>query len=363
VLSRITRPTRGSAVIRGRVGSLLEVGTGFHPELTGRENVFMNGAMLGMRKAEIAAKFDEIVAFAEVSKFIDTPVKRYSSGMYVRLAFSVAAHLEPEILLVDEVLAVGDAAFQRRCLGKMQDVTGEGRTVLFVSHNTAAIQQLTSECLLLDQGRLVEQGPTDSVLNTYLNRATTDLRDVDVSRHQRHDSALGEMARLSRVRLIGDRAGSYSVNDDLRFEITVDVHQLVDAGRFSYTVHRYDGSPVGSAFGEEFDAPLPGQHRFGLAIVDPRLAPGRYYLALGFGKGTHETGFFDYDGVTETAHFEIVGDDAGGSTPPWPTTWGPMRMSRPVVTWVDGQQAAKGVPGSRPRDVVRSEPGPKLGRR
>src|SRR5581483_2200249 len=155
ILSRITEPTSGQAEIRGRVGSLLEVGTGFHPELTGRENIYMNGAILGMRKAEIARKFDEIVAFADIGAFLDTPVKRYSSGMQVRLAFAVAAHLEPEILLVDEVLAVGDAEFQEKCLGKMRDVTREGRTVVFVSHNLAAVRALCSRALVLEQGRLV----------------------------------------------------------------------------------------------------------------------------------------------------------------------------------------------------------------
>jgi len=154
ILSRITRPTEGRVGMRGRVGSLLEVGTGFHPELTGRENIYLNGAMLGMRRAEIVRKFDEIVAFAEVERFIDTPVKHYSSGMYMRLAFAVAAHLEPEILVVDEVLAVGDAAFQKKCLGKMGEVAKEGRTVLFVSHNMAAVEQLCRHILWLDHGRI-----------------------------------------------------------------------------------------------------------------------------------------------------------------------------------------------------------------
>src|SRR5687767_3921935 len=154
ILSRITKPTRGHATIHGRVGSLLEVGTGFHPELTGRENIYLNAAILGMRKAEIERKFDEIVAFAEVEKFIDTPVKRYSSGMYVRLAFAVAAHLEPEILLIDEVLAVGDAQFQKKCLGKMGDVASQGRTVLFVSHQMNQIRRLSDHGIWLDSGRL-----------------------------------------------------------------------------------------------------------------------------------------------------------------------------------------------------------------
>jgi lipopolysaccharide transport system ATP-binding protein len=168
LLSRITGPTAGRATIDGRVGSLLEVGTGFHPELTGRDNIYMNGAILGMKKAEIRRKFDEIVQFAEVERFLDTPVKRYSSGMYVRLAFAVAAHLEPEILIVDEVLAVGDAAFQKRCLGKMGDAARHGRTVLFVSHNMTAVQALCGRAIWLDGGRLVAEGPTDDVVARYL---------------------------------------------------------------------------------------------------------------------------------------------------------------------------------------------------
>lgn len=169
VLSRITEPTTGRIKIRGRVASLLEVGTGFHPELTGRENIFLNGAILGMGKLEIKRKFDEIVAFAEVERFLDTPVKRYSSGMYVRLAFAVAAHLEPEVLVVDEVLAVGDSAFQKKCLGKMEDVSREGRTVLFVSHNMAALQTLCNQAIFLKQGKVVSQGNAAEQIHHYLH--------------------------------------------------------------------------------------------------------------------------------------------------------------------------------------------------
>jgi lipopolysaccharide transport system ATP-binding protein len=173
ILSRVTEPTEGLVEIRGRVGSLLEVGTGFHPELTGRENIFLNGAILGMRREEIQSKFDEIVDFAEVEKFIDTPVKRYSSGMYLRLAFAVAAHLEPEILVVDEVLAVGDAEFQRKCLGKMSDVAQQGRTVLFVSHNMSAVLRLTQETLVIDHGQLLLRAPTPEAVDFYLSTGLT----------------------------------------------------------------------------------------------------------------------------------------------------------------------------------------------
>lgn len=181
ILSRITEPTSGKVSIKGRVASLLEVGTGFHPELTGRENIFLNGAILGMSKMEIKSKFDEIVAFAEVEKFLDTPVKRYSSGMYVRLAFAVAAHLEPEILIVDEVLAVGDAQFQKKCLGKMQDVSTQGRTILFVSHSMAAIRNLCTRAIFLDNGRVRSIGETEAVIAEYLRLGAeaplTDLKD------------------------------------------------------------------------------------------------------------------------------------------------------------------------------------------
>ncbi len=169
ILARITEPTEGSIMIRGRVGALLEVGTGFHPELTGRENIYLNGAILGMRRVEIERKFDEIIAFSEIEKFIDTPVKRYSSGMYLRLAFAVAAHLEPEILVVDEVLAVGDADFQKKCLGKMGDVAQQGRTVLFVSHNMSAILRLTQESIVLEKGRMVLRAPSAQAVDYYLS--------------------------------------------------------------------------------------------------------------------------------------------------------------------------------------------------
>jgi lipopolysaccharide transport system ATP-binding protein len=169
ILSRVTEPTEGTVSVRGRVGSLLEVGTGFHPELTGRENIYMNGAILGMKRAEIDKKFDEMVEFSEVAQFIDTPVKRYSSGMYLRLAFAVAAHLEPEILVVDEVLAVGDAEFQRKCLGKMSDVAQQGRTVLFVSHNMSAILRLTQEAIVLKKGQLIKRAPTPEAVDFYLS--------------------------------------------------------------------------------------------------------------------------------------------------------------------------------------------------
>jgi len=206
VISRITEPTGGRIEIRGRVGSLLEVGTGFHPELTGRENVYLNGAILGMKKAEIDRKFDEIVEFSGVAKFIDTPVKRYSTGMGVRLAFSVAAHLDPDILLIDEVLAVGDVEFQRRCLGKMRDVTKEGRTILFVSHNMAAIRSLCDRALLIEQGALVMDSATEPVVAKYLDQNLT-MRAVvsaeELQGTEKRDQRSDQVVRCVELKMLG----------------------------------------------------------------------------------------------------------------------------------------------------------------
>jgi lipopolysaccharide transport system ATP-binding protein len=232
ILSRITEPTEGYAEIRGRVGSLLEVGTGFHPELSGRENIYLNGAILGMKKAEIERKFDEIVAFAEVEKFIDTPVKHYSSGMYVRLAFAVAAHLEPEILLVDEVLAVGDARFQRKCLNKMQDVGLQGRTVLFVSHNMPAITRLCPRTVLLDSGKVLRDGLSHQVVSAYLGSGlgTTAAREwPDLGKAPGND-----IVRLHAVRVrtedgrISDAIDiRHPVGIEMEFEVVKPGHILV----------------------------------------------------------------------------------------------------------------------------------------
>ena len=224
VLSRITKPTSGRVELYGRVGSLLEVGTGFHPELTGRENIYLSGAILGMRRAEIERKFDEIVAFAEVERFIETPVKHYSSGMYLRLAFAVAAHLEPDILIVDEVLAVGDMAFQRKCLNKMQDVRGHGRTVLFVSHSMPAILRLCKRAILLSEGRVVREGLASEVVSTYL---TAGLNTAAVREWSDLAKAPGnQTVRLRRVRVLsgeGETVPSTDIRRPVGVEMVYDV--------------------------------------------------------------------------------------------------------------------------------------------
>jgi lipopolysaccharide transport system ATP-binding protein len=236
ILSRITEPTEGQAVLRGRVASLLEVGTGFHPELTGRENIFLNGAILGMSRAEIRRKFDEIVAFAEVEKFLDTPVKRYSSGMYVRLAFAVAAHLEPEILVVDEVLAVGDASFQKKCLGKMQDVSSRGRTVLFVSHSMPTILRLCERVVLLQNGMVVGDGPAEEITRKYLSPEHG--RAAERVWKTPEDAPGDGIARLHAVRVInalGEITETVDVSES--FEIEVEYWNLQDRIKPTVSIH------------------------------------------------------------------------------------------------------------------------------
>jgi lipopolysaccharide transport system ATP-binding protein len=220
ILSRITKPTTGWAEIRGRVGSLLEVGTGFHPELTGRENTFLSGAILGMGKSEIRRKFDEIVSFAELEQFIDTPVKHYSSGMYVRLAFAVAAHLEPEILFVDEVLAVGDAAFQKKCLGKMGSVSRQGRTIVFVSHNMTALQKLCTRVVWLNDGKVIETGDPRNVVDHYLQ--TNAVANLESVWEDNLTAPGNERVRLRSVRVVpqADSGGPITVHTPLRIEFT-----------------------------------------------------------------------------------------------------------------------------------------------
>src|SRR5206468_3235256 len=245
ILSRIVTPTAGRVTLKGRVASLLEVGTGFHPELTGRENIFLNGAMLGMTRAEIKRKFDEIVAFAETEKFLDTAVKRYSSGMYVRLAFAVAAHLEPDILVVDEVLSVGDVAFQRKCLGKMGEVASEGRTVLFVSHNMPVIKSLCSRALLIDAGRLVDDGDTDRVVASYLRTEETPEGE---SQLRQTDSLMGTGEARLRWAGILERNGATSrslhFTEPLRVKMRFEVLDRVPEGVIEAGVSTLDGQRI-----------------------------------------------------------------------------------------------------------------------
>jgi len=246
ILSRVTAPTSGVVKVKGRIGSLLEVGTGFHPELTGRENVYLNGAILGMRKDEVDRKFDEIVDFSGVEKFIDTPVKRYSSGMYVRLAFAVAAHLDPEILVVDEVLAVGDAEFQKKCLGKMGDVAGEGRTVLFVSHNMAAIKNLCNRCILLFEGKLLLDGNSESVVDEYITQ-TKGTNSINSNIYFWEDKREDTDVQFIQAELLNsyDKPSEvFTPQEPIKFRLSYKIHQKISGLRLVLQIKTTAGEIV-----------------------------------------------------------------------------------------------------------------------
>jgi lipopolysaccharide transport system ATP-binding protein len=293
VLTRITNPDEGYARIRGRVGSLLEVGTGFHNELTGRENIYLNGAILGMRREEIDRKFDEIVDFSGVEKFIDTPVKHFSSGMYLRLAFSVAAHLEPEILLVDEVLAVGDAEFQQKCLGKMSDVAGEGRTVLFVSHNMAAIQSLCSRTILLQTGRVIEDGPVAEVTGAYLASIEKVVSEQTLT--SRQDRTGGTHFRFTQVEFLhADNLSPLTILLSgepilIRLHYQCDLDRPVDGAVVSVAFRTAAGAFMfacrSDAVGKTFRIP-PGEGTLDCRVPRWPLSAGRYsYTVLAENRG------------------------------------------------------------------------------
>jgi len=287
ILSRVTEPTEGRAVLRGRIASLLEIGTGFHPELTGRENIFLNGALLGMTQGEISKKFDEIVAFAEVERFLDTPVKRYSSGMYVRLAFAVAAHLDPDILIVDEVLAVGDAAFQKKCLGKMRDVASQqGRTVLFVSHNMAAVEGLCGRALLLEHGRARMQGGTHRVVQEYLRDSN---RMGAIPLHERKDRQGNGDVRFVGITLedsggLGAAAFQSGAEATINFLLENDSAKDIRNLQLSIGVDDELGRRVTlldtSLIGSDIALVAPGRDNVRLVIPKLNLVPGRYRMTV-----------------------------------------------------------------------------------
>jgi lipopolysaccharide transport system ATP-binding protein len=312
VLSRITEPTTGRIRIRGRVASLLEVGTGFHPELTGRENIFLNGAILGMRRAEIHRKFDEIVAFAEVEKFLDTPVKRYSSGMYVRLAFAVAAHLEPEILIIDEVLAVGDAAFQKKCLGKMGEVAKQGRTVLFVSHNMGVVSSLTQRCIYLQNGRVAASGPSREIVEMYLMKSLEargeKLRDVSEFRRSRNPDAPVKVAAVGINGGARDSAElpAIGIGADFSIAIELEVAKPLHGALIDITLKNSHGERIALLFSWDRDFSLhlaPGRHTVTAQVRGLPLAPGNYFADIGLNQSVESVA---YDVILDYPVFSIV---------------------------------------------------------
>jgi lipopolysaccharide transport system ATP-binding protein len=311
VLSQITEPTSGFVDVTGRIGSLLEVGTGFHEDLTGRENTFLNGAILGMSRAEIARKFDEIVAFAEIDRFIDTPVKHYSSGMYMRLAFAVAAHLETEILVVDEVLAVGDAQFQKKCLGKMDDIARYGRTVLFISHNMEAIQRLCTRGLLMDRGRMVQSGAIGEVVTTY---RSAEQQLVEAGRFNPRGRSGTGWARIADIRLVDDRGArvrGVPPERDLVFEIDVQLSNAVSSGVslrglvVEIVVLSDQGQPLLSLMNVDDggrELPAAPSCTVTARLTGPTFIPGRYRLNAFVGVPYLE----HVDEVPDAFEFEIV---------------------------------------------------------
>lgn len=303
VLSRITEPSEGRVAIKGRVASLLEVGTGFHPELTGRENIYLNGAILGMTRAEIRRKFDEIVDFSGIEKFLDTPVKRYSSGMYVRLAFAVAAHLEPEILIVDEVLAVGDADFQRKCLGKMRDVAGSGRTVLFVSHNIASLSALTGRCIFMEKGNVVNSGPTREIVGQYLTGMGGDR--VNYS----NDTPCTGAPRVEFVEVqtkLGGHVSEYGNPLLLRFGVRFP--KAYPSPCFSFQIKNWQQMPVahGILYSPDFRAVPEGISVATCTIEHPRLNVGDYRLTTYLSEPPGGT---TWEILEDICHFRIVRTD------------------------------------------------------
>jgi lipopolysaccharide transport system ATP-binding protein len=312
VLSRITSPTEGTAEVHGRIGSLLEVGTGFHPELTGRENIYLNGAILGMRKTEIERHFDDIVSFAEVERFVDTPVKHYSSGMYMRLAFSVAAHLDPEILLIDEVLAVGDTAFQKKCLSRMDDVARQGRTILFVSHNLVAVESLCTRVVLLQHGRVGAVGPTREIINRYLSQSGSGAPE-ELSRKHRNGS--GEI-RFTSVEVVPAEPGeSPVIRAGDGFEVRLGYKASTKILRPTFSIAIFNSMSV-QVFGIhttdlnfEINA-IDKDGRIALRIVRPNLMPGRYLLHIAVGDAVNA---MRYDHIIDAAELEIQPADVYGT--------------------------------------------------
>jgi lipopolysaccharide transport system ATP-binding protein len=331
VLSRIVEPTGGRAELRGRVGSLLEVGTGFHPELTGRENVYLNGSVLGMSHREIARSFDAIVAFAGVEPFLDTPVKRYSSGMYVRLAFAVAAHLEPEILIIDEVLAVGDAEFQNKCLGKMREVSAGGRTVLFVSHNMTAVQNLCARCVWLREGQVAADGPARGVVEAY-NRAAIGGAGAQVDLTTHRGRIGSSVPAMRSVRVVDDADGSSSavpMRGTARIEVEFALDKPLADVTLGVVVKDVYHAPIFGINNKVTSSPTqPEPLQSGKVVCrlpEVPLMPGVYPLDLYFGNRIQ-----DFDVIYNAAELTVVPADVFGTgklPPPnagpvcWPATW------------------------------------------
>ena len=336
ILSRVTTPTAGQININGRVASLLEVGTGFHPELTGRENIYLNGAILGMRKREIDRKLDEIIDFSGVERYIGTPVKRYSSGMYVRLAFAVAAHLESEILIVDEVLAVGDAEFQRKCLGKIGEVSkGEGRTVLFVSHNIAAVQSLCNVGINMENGKVIYQGDALDAINNYLK--VEDRKNsqeiVNVSDSYRRFKTSREI-EITKIQLINTSGlNSFTTRGNLIISIRIKINNWVPRIRIAGSVNNSEEVKVGTFFSNEIilDDNTGRERIIELKIEDHNLTKGQYFFSISVGTGNEFSMNNEFDIVYDILTFEITHkSDIYTPINNWPRDWGNVNFKSQI---------------------------------
>ncbi|MBR3835713.1 MAG: ABC transporter ATP-binding protein [Clostridia bacterium] len=323
IISRITEPTDGRIEMLGKISSMLEVGTGFNSELTGRENVYLNGAILGMTKAEIDAKFDEILEFSEVGKFIDTPVKRYSSGMFVRLAFAVASHLEPDILLVDEVLAVGDTRFQKKCIDKMLEIAASGKTILFVSHQMNTIRQLCDRVIVLSKGKVIFDGDVEEGIKIYNSDIYTEKK-LHYEYKNLHRSQAKELdkAEVLSLDILNTDTCVYKVNESIDFNIKVNI-KIHDLGDISLRAFFWqnDDSPVSVCFSKPFaNINTPGEYNFNVKITDHHLNPGVYKATLNLLGGSSRVNENNLDYISPAFVFEVVNED--GTATLWARDWG-----------------------------------------
>jgi lipopolysaccharide transport system ATP-binding protein len=327
ILSKVTAPTTGSIEYKGRIGSLLEVGIGFHQELTGRENIFLNGAILGMKKAEIKKKLDEIIDFSGVERYVDTPVKRYSNGMMVRLGFAVAAHLEPEILVIDEVLAVGDAEFQKKAIGKIHDVSSnDGRTVLFVSHNLGAVRNLCKSAIIIKDGKIDYSGNSNSAVDYYLSSATMEINQNSDHIIKDNQRIKGKSLDVQIISINLDKEkGIYASNEPIKIKYRLKANKDVKGFRINATIYTIEDQPVGGFFGNElFDIRKNEIKEILVSIQNHFLTIGSYKISTSVGKGNFTNGMVDFDVVVDAVQFRIetldVNQNIGFIT--WNQNWG-----------------------------------------
>lgn len=331
ILSRVTAPTEGEVKIKGRISSMLEVGTGFHGELTGRENIYLNGAILGMSRSEVDKKMEDIIEFSECRKFIDTPVKRYSSGMYVKLAFSVAAHLDSEILVMDEVLAVGDMKFQEKCLGKMGDVADkEGRTVLYVSHNMNTIQQLCSRCVVLDKGRIIYDGNVEEAIRIYMGTVKESPLKLNLEDFPRAEEHAGNIVTMKQLEVLDAQSSVFAMNSKMRFRLQLKANQENLKLYMRVIIHYADGTPVTMITTDEpVKADKEEDKNIVFSIDSTYIVPGKYTMSIIIYEVNQFGTYRNCDGIKDVYCFEIKADDAYAHGMEWSHRyWGHVALGK-----------------------------------